>query len=133
MSDKPIYVTEPFLPPLEEYVEYLKGIWGRNVLTNQGPLVRELEQNIQAYHQIDMPVHCVTNGGLGLQIMLKALDIKGEVITTPFSYVATSSCPFWEGCSIKFADIEPDHMTIDPAAVEAAIGAETERRIAGPY
>jgi dTDP-4-amino-4,6-dideoxygalactose transaminase len=78
-------------------------------------------------------LHCVTNGGLGLQIMLKALDIKGEVITTPFSYVATSSCPFWEGCSIKFADIEPDHMTIDPAAVEAAIGAETERRIAGPY
>ena len=126
MSDKAIYVTEPFLPPLEDYVEYLKGVWDRNVLTNQGPLVRELEQNIQAYHQIDMPVHCVTNGGLGLQIMLKALDIKGEVITTPFTYVATSSCPLWEGCSIKFADIEPDHLTIDPAAVEAVIGPETE-------
>jgi hypothetical protein len=58
MPGKPIYVTEPFLPPLEEYVEYLKGIWDRNVLANQGPLVRELEQNIQAYHQIDMPTLC---------------------------------------------------------------------------
>ena len=123
---KPIQVTEPFLPPLEEYVEYLKGIWDRNVLTNQGPLVRELEQNIQVYHGIEMPVHCVTNGGLGLQIILKALGIKGEVITTPFSYVATASCPLWEGCSIQFADIEPDHLTIDPAAVEAAIGPDTE-------
>ncbi|MDC1405959.1 DegT/DnrJ/EryC1/StrS family aminotransferase [Akkermansiaceae bacterium] len=122
----PINVTEPYLPPLEEYVEYLKGIWERNLLTNQGPLVCELEQDIQAYHQIDMPVHCVTNGGLGLQIMLKALGVKGEVITTPFSYVATASCPLWEGCSVKFADIEPDYLTIDPAAVEAAIGPDTE-------
>jgi dTDP-4-amino-4,6-dideoxygalactose transaminase len=120
-----INVTEPFLPPLEEYIDYLKGIWDRNVLTNQGPLVRELEQSIQAYHLVDMPVHCVTNGGLGLQIMLKALGVKGEVITTPFSYVATASCPLWEGCSVKFADIEPDYLTIDPVAVEAAIGPDT--------
>ena len=130
MSNKPIQVTEPFLPPLEEYVEYLKGIWGRNQLTNQGPLVQELEHKIQVYHQIDMPVHCVTNGGLGLQIILKALGVNGEVITTPFSYVATASCPLWEGCSVKFADIEPDHLTIDPAAVEAAIGPDTEAIVA---
>lgn len=123
---KPIQVTKPYLPPLEEYVEYLKGIWDRNHLTNQGPVVCELEQKLQAYHQIDMPVHCVTNGGLGLQIILKALGVKGEVITTPFSYVATASCPLWEGCNVKFADIEPDHLTIDPVCVEAAIGPDTE-------
>jgi dTDP-4-amino-4,6-dideoxygalactose transaminase len=123
---KPIQVTEPFLPPLEEYVEYLKGVWERNLLSNQGPLVCELEQKLQAYHQINMPVHCVANGGLGLQIILKALGVQGEVITTPFSYVATASCPLWEGCKVKFADIEPGYLTIDPAAVEASIGPDTE-------
>ena len=123
---KPIQVTEPFLPPFDEYVEYLRGIWERNWLTNQGPLVQELEQKLQQYHQISMPVHCVANGSLGLQIALKALGVKGEVITTPFSYVATTACPLWEGCSVKFADIEPDTLTIDPKAVEAAITPQTE-------
>ena len=123
---KPINVTEPFLPPLEEYIDYLKRIWDRNILTNKGPLHQELEQKIQAHHQIDMPVHCVANGSLGFQIILKALGIKGEVITTPFSYVATVSCPLWEGCKVKFADIEPKYLTIDPVAVEAAIGPDTE-------
>ena len=127
---KSINVTEPFLPPLEEYVEYLKGIWDRNQLTNQGPLVQELERKMQAHHVIDMPVHCVTNGGLGLQIILKALGVKGEVVTTPFSYVATASCPLWEGCSVKFADIDPNSLTIDPVAVEAAIGPDTEAILA---
>ena len=127
---KRINVTEPFLPPLEEYVEYLKGIWDRNWLTNQGPLVRELEHKLEAYHQLPFPVRCVANGSLGLQIILKALGVKGEVITTPFSYVATTSCPLWEGCSVKFADIEPDHLTIDPVAVEAAITPQTEAILA---
>lgn len=127
---KQINVTEPFLPPLEEYVEYLEGIWKRNCLTNQGPLVRELEGKLQNYHGIDMPVHCVTNGGLGLQIILKAMGIGGEIITTPFTYVATASCPLWEGCTIKFADIEPEYLTIDPAAVEAAITPQTEAILA---
>ena len=127
---KPINVTESFLPPLEDYVEYLRGIWDRNILTNKGPLNQQLEQKIQAYHQIDMPVYCVANGSLGLQIILKALGIKGEVITTPFSYVATVSCPLWEGCKVKFADIEPDYLTIDLAAVEAAIGPDTEAILA---
>jgi dTDP-4-amino-4,6-dideoxygalactose transaminase len=127
---KPIQVTEPFLPPFEEYVEYLKGIWGRNWLTNQGPLVRELEQKLQVYHQLSMPVHCVANGSLGLQIALKALGVKGEVVTTPFSYVATAACPLWEGCAVKFADIEPDTLTINPKAVEAAITSKTEAILA---
>lgn len=127
---KAIQVTEPFLPPLEEYVEYLKGIWDRKHLSNNGPLVKEFEHKIQTHHRIDMPVYCVTNGGLGLQVMLKALGVSGEVITTPFSYVATASCPLWEGCSVQFADIEPDYLTIDPVAVEAAVGPDTEAILA---
>ena len=108
----------------------MKGIWERNWLTNQGPLVQELEQKLQAYHGLTMPVHCVANGSLGLQIALKALGIKGEVITTPFSYVATTACPIWEGCTVKFADIEPDTLTIDPKAVEATITSQTEAILA---
>jgi len=130
MTSRPINVTEPFLPPLEEYVEYLKGIWERNYLTNQGPLVKELEHKLQAYHGLEMPVHCVANGALGLQIALKALGVKGEVITTPFSYVATTSCPLWEGCTVTFADIESEYLTLDPKAVEAAIGPKTEAILA---
>ncbi len=127
---KSVNVTEPFLPPIEEYIEHLKGIWERNWLTNQGPVVQELEQKLQAYHQLQMPVHCVANGSLGLLIALKALGVKGEVITTPFSYVATTACPLWEGCTVKFADIEPDTLTIDPRAVEAAITPQTEAILA---
>jgi dTDP-4-amino-4,6-dideoxygalactose transaminase len=130
MNAKPIQVTEPFLPPLDEYVEYLKGIWDRNHLTNGGPLVRELEQELQKYHDLNVPVYCVANGALGLQIALKALGVKGEIITTPFSYVATSSCPLWEGCSVKFADIEEESLTIDPNAVEDAITPQTEAILA---
>lgn len=127
---KKINVTEPYLPPFEEYVEYLRGIWDRNWLTNQGPLVRELEQKLQEYHRLNVLVHCVANGSLGLQIALKALGVKGEVITAPFSYVATVSCPIWEGCSLRYADIEPDSLTINPLAVEAAITPQTEAILA---
>lgn len=130
MNAKPIQVTEPFLPPLEEYLDFLKGIWDRNYLTNNGPLLKELEQKLQAHHRLAMPVYCVANGALGLQIAIKALGVKGEVVTTPFSYVATTACPLWEGCSVKFADIEQDYLTIDPAAVEAAITPRTEAILA---
>lgn len=90
----------------------------------------ELEHKLQSYHRIQMPVHCVANGSLGLQIALKALGVKGEVVTTPFSYVATTSCPLWEGCTVKFADIEAEALTIDPDAVEAAITPQTEAILA---
>ena len=92
--------------------------------------MRELEQKLQTYHRIQMPVHCVANGSLGLQIALKALGVNGEVVTTPFSYVATTACPLWEGCTVKFADIEPDTLTIDPRAVEAAVTPKTEAILA---
>ena len=127
---KPIQVTEPFLPPLEEYVGHLKGIWDRNWLTNQGPLVCQLEQELQKYHRIPHAVHCVANGALGLQIALKALGVGGEVITTPFSYIATTACPLWEGCTVKFADIDPATLNISPEAVEAAITPQTEAILA---
>ena len=123
---KAIQVTEPFLPTLEEYAKYLEGIWDRNILTNNGPLVKELEAKIQAYHQTNRSISCVANGGLGLQIALRALGIRGEVITTPFTYVATASCPLWDGCTVRFADIEADHLTLCPDAVEAAITPQTE-------
>lgn len=123
---KAIQVTEPFLPPLEGYIKYLEGIWDRNILTNNGPLVKELEAKIQTYHQTSRSISCVANGGLGLQIALRALDIRGEVITTPFTYVATASCPLWDGCTIRFADIEADYLTLCPDAVEAAISPQTE-------
>jgi len=126
----PIQVTEPFLPDMEEYQTLLAGIWERNWLTNQGPLVCELEGNLRKHLQLSSPVHCVANGGLGLQIILKALGVSGEVITTPFSYVATTSCPLWEGCSVVFADIDPASLTIDPKAVEAAITPKTEAILA---
>lgn len=129
-KDSPIPVTEPFLPPLEAYVEHLKSIWNRNWLTNQGPLLLQLEEKLQTYHQLSNPVTTVANGGLGLQILLKAMGIQGEVLTTPFSYVATTSCPLWEGCTVKFADIDPNHLTLDPAAAEAAITSKTEAILA---
>lgn len=123
---KAIQVTEPFLPPLEEYVKYLEGIWDRNILTNNGPLVKELEGKIQAFHCNERSVNCIVNGGLGLQVALRALGIRGEVITTPFTYVATASCPLWDGCQVRFADIEGDYLTLCPDAVEAAITPQTE-------
>lgn len=111
-------------------MDYLKGIWERNWLTNQGPLVKELEEKLRCYHNLSSPVYCVANGTLGLQIALKALGVRGEIVTTPFSYVATTSCPLWEGCKVNFADIESNTLTIDPEAVEAGITPQTEAILA---
>lgn len=126
----PVPVTRPFLPPLDEFVARLRVIWKTGVLTNQGPMVRELESTIQEQLGLPHPVLTVANGGLGLQIILKAMGIRGEVVTTPFSYIATTSCPLWEGCTVRFADIEPNFLTLDPAAVEAAITPRTEAILA---
>ncbi|MBK1827517.1 DegT/DnrJ/EryC1/StrS family aminotransferase [Haloferula rosea] len=130
MATAPIQVTTPFLPEFRAYTDLLQGVWERNHLTNQGPLVRELESRIPTHLGLERPVLCVANGGLGLQLLLKAMDVRGTVITTPFSYVATSSCPAWEGLDVRFADIESDHLTLDPAAVEASIDSSSEAIIA---
>lgn len=119
-----INVTKPFLPPLEEYHRYTKEIWDRVWLTNDGPLVRELEQKLKDYLEIDH-VLFLGNGTIALQIALQALEISGEVITTPFSYVATTSTIVWEKCTPVFSDIDPETLNIDPAKIESKITART--------
>ncbi|MCC5929247.1 MAG: DegT/DnrJ/EryC1/StrS family aminotransferase [Cyclobacteriaceae bacterium] len=119
-----IPVTKPFLPPQEEYEYYLKGIWKRNWLTNNGPLVNDLELKLKHYLKVNHLLF-LANGTLGLQIAIKALKLKEEVITTPFSYVATSSSLVWEGCTPVFVDINPETFNIDPDKIESAITEKT--------
>lgn len=115
-----ISVTKPFLPPYEDYEQYLRGIWHRNWLTNNGPLVNQLEWKLKEYFKVPHLLY-VNNGTIALQIAIKALDLKGEIITTPFSYVATTSSIVWEGCSPIFADIDIDTLNIDPQTIEKLI------------
>ncbi len=119
-----INVTKSFLPPLELYQEYLKGIWERNHLTNHGPLVLELEAKLKVQFD-EQHFFYVNNGTLALQLAIKALDLKGEIITTPFSYVATASSIVWEGCTPVFVDIHDYDFTINEDLIEAAITART--------
>jgi len=115
-----INVTKPYLPPKEEYYKYLDGIWEREWLTNNGPLVQELEQRLKAYLGVKHLIF-VNNGMVALQIALKALPARGEVITTPFSYVATTNSILWEGCKPVFADIRDTDFNIDPTKIESCI------------
>jgi dTDP-4-amino-4,6-dideoxygalactose transaminase len=115
-----IPVTKPFLPPKKEYTAYLDGIWQRNWLTNNGPLVNELELKLKEYLGVKHLLY-VGNGTIALQIAIKALGLKGEIITTPFSYVATTSSIVWEGCTPVFVDIERNSLNIDASKIEAAI------------
>ena len=120
-----ITVTKPYLPPKDEFLKYVSDIFDRGILTNQGPNVRELESKLSAFLGAEN-FHYVTNGTIALQLALKALGIEdGEVVTTPFSYVATTSSILWERCAPVFVDIEPDNFTIDPTKIEAAITPKT--------
>ena len=124
-----INITKPFLPPKEEYDHYLKGIWNRVWLTNNGPLVNELELSLKEY--LGVPhLFFVSNGTIAIQIAIKALKLKGEIITTPFSFVATTSSIVWEGCKPVFVDIDPTTYNIDPHLIEAAITPETSAILA---
>lgn len=121
-----INVTKAFLPPIEEYQKYISRIWQTNQLTNQGPLLKELEVNISKFLGVEH-FQYVTNGTIALQLALKALDIsEGEIITTPFSYVATTSSILWERCTPIFVDIEPNDFTIDADKIEQAITDKTK-------
>jgi dTDP-4-amino-4,6-dideoxygalactose transaminase len=124
-----IPVTKPFLPPKEEYIEYLKNIWERNWLTNNGPLVNELELKLKEYLNLKHLLY-VSNGTIAIQLAIKALDIKGEVITTPFSYVATTSSIVWEGCTPVFVDIDPLTLNIDSNKIDEAITERTSAILA---
>ena len=129
-SKEKIYVTKSFLPPEKEYITQVKRIFDNCQLTNQGALLRELEQKLKDFIQVDN-FHYVTNGTIAIQIAMKALDIEeGEVITTPFSYVATTSSILWERCKPVFVDIEPDNFTIDVEEIEKAITPNTKAIIA---
>jgi dTDP-4-amino-4,6-dideoxygalactose transaminase len=119
-----INVTKPFLPELEEYVKYLEGIWDRNWLTNNGPLVNDLEMKLKEYLGLNHLLY-LGNGTIALQIAIKALALKGEIITTPFSYVATTNCIIWENCKPVFVDIDQRSLNIDPSLIEASITAQT--------
>lgn len=124
-----IPVTKPFLPPKEDVYNLLDGVWQRQWLTNNGPLVNELEEKLKEY--LDVPhMLYLNNGTIALQIAIKALDLKGEIITTPFSYVATTSSIVWEGCQPIFVDIDPETFNIDPAKIEASITEKTSAILA---
>lgn len=124
-----IPVTKPFLPPIEMYNNYMEGIWQRQWLTNHGPLVNELEMKLKEYLGVKHLLY-LSNGTIALQIAIKALDLKGEIITTPYSYVATTSCIVWEGCKPVFVDIDANTFNINPALIEAAITPKTSAILA---
>ena len=119
-----INVTKPFLPPLEEYQTYLQRIWDNNWLTNNGPMVQELELKLKKYLGVKHLIY-VNNGTIALQIAIKAIAVQGEIITTPFSYVATTNSILWEGCIPVFADIKKEDYNIDPEKIEALVTDKT--------
>ena len=119
-----LYITKPFLPPKEDYKAYLDGIWQRNWLTNNGPLLKALEKQLKIYLGVEH-LSIVGNGTIALQIAIKALNIRGAVITTPFSYVATTASIVWEHCQPVFVDIKKDTFNIDPEKIETAITPQT--------
>ncbi|KEO75005.1 DegT/DnrJ/EryC1/StrS family aminotransferase [Anditalea andensis] len=122
-------VTKTYLPPLDEYTKYLEGIWSSAKLTNYGPLVQKLEADLKSYLGVKH-LFFVNNGTLALQIAIKALGLSKKIITTPFSYVATTSSIVWEGCEPIFADIEKDTLSLDPSLIEDLITPDTEAILA---
>jgi dTDP-4-amino-4,6-dideoxygalactose transaminase len=119
-SNRTIYVTQPSLPPLEEFVLYLQKIWDNKILTNGGPFHQQLEKELCDYLGVKY-ISLFANGTIALVTALQALKIKGEVITTPYSFVATAHSLVWNGIDPVFVDIDPRTFNIDPTKIEAAI------------
>ena len=124
-----INVTKTYLPPFEEYTSILKRAWEKAWLTNNGELLLELEQKLRTYLEVPHFLFC-SNGTIVIQMALKALEISKEVITTPFSYVATTNAILWEGCKPVFVDIREDTLCIDETKIEAAITKDTQAILA---
>lgn len=124
MKDKKITVTSPLLPPLKELIPYLEDIWERKILTNNGHYHQELEKALAEYLGVEH-ISLFTNGTLPLIVALQALRITGEVITTPYSFVATTHSLWWNGIKPVFVDIDPETCNIDPDKIEAAITPRT--------
>ncbi len=124
MDNKPITVTSPLLPPLEEFIPYLQKIWDNKWITNNGAMHKELERQLAEYLGVEY-ISLFANGTLALITALQALNITGEVITTPYSFVATTHSIFWNKCTPVFVDVEPNYFNIDPAKIEAVITEKT--------
>ena len=122
-------VTRTYLPSRQRFQEYLDAIWDSHMLTNNGPFVQQLEMRLQTYAGSPSVLAC-TNGTIAIQLALKAMGISREVITTPFSYVATTNAALWEGCKPVFVDVRQEDLTIDPAKIEAAITPDTQAILA---
>lgn len=123
-ANKQIYVTQPYLPPLDDFLPYLQEIWSNKILTNGGPFHQQLEEALCEYLGVNH-LALFSNGTLGLVTALQALRITGEVITTPYSFVATAHSLLWNGIKPVFVDIDPVNLNLDPAQIEAAITPNT--------
>ena len=121
---KPIFVTQPYLPPLEEFTPYLQQIWDNKILTNGGPFHQQLEKALCEYLGVEH-IALFSNGTLALITALQALRVTGEVITTPYSFVATAHSLLWHGNKPVFVDVEPETLNLDPSKLEAAITPQT--------
>lgn len=124
MSKKPVYVTQPYLPPLDEFLPYLEKIWESKILTNDGPMHKQLEKALCDYLGVEH-ISLFNNGTIALLTALQAMRISGEVITTPYSFVATAHSLLWNGIKPVFVDIDPHTFNLDPAKIEAAITPQT--------
>ena len=122
--NKPIYVTQPSLPDLDEFIPYLEKIWDNKILTNNGPFHKQLEKELADFLEVPY-ISLFANGTLALVIALQVLRITGEVITTPYSFVATTHSLCWNNCKPVFVDVDPEFGNIDPVKVEAAITPKT--------
>lgn len=124
MSQSPIYVTQPHLPPFEEFQPLLKEVWDSKFLTNGGPMHQKFERALCEYLGVNQ-VALFSNGTLALLTALQSLRITGEVITTPYSFVATAHSLLWNGIKPVFVDVDPVNLNLDPAKIEAAITPQT--------
>lgn len=124
MSAGPVYVTQPSLPPLDEFMPYLEQIWSNKQLTNCGPFHQQLEDELCKYLGVEH-IALFANGTLALVSALQALEIKGEVITTPYSFVATAHALLWNGLKPVFADVDVETFNLDPVRIEQAITPQT--------
>ena len=124
-----IPVTKSFLPPIEDFTAQVQRAYNNNWLTNRGELVLELEEKLKDYLEVSNII-IMNNGTIPIQIALKILGDNAEIITTPFSYVATTAAIVWENCTPVFVDIHPEYLTIDETKIEAAITSQTRAILA---
>jgi len=124
MANKNIYVTKPLVPPLKEFQTYLNKIWKTGILTNKGPFHEELERKLEEYLKVKY-ISLFSSGTTALITSLFALNVKGEVITTPYSFIATANSILWAGAKPVFVDIDPKTMNMDPSKIQRAITQNT--------